>query len=61
MKVSEQTIEEMFTALKGANKYLAELAANGGPKQGVEGMDEWAETQSKISDAIRSYSKEAFS
>lgn len=49
---------DMLEALQKANRYLAEMAMNGGPKQGDEGMDEWSEAQGAIANAIRQATQE---
>lgn len=47
-----ESLEKMRDALLKANKYLADMAARGGPRPGQEGVDQWADTQQAISDAL---------
>jgi hypothetical protein len=44
---------DLLEACKTANKYLADIARNGGPKPGEEGTNEWCNAQLQLSNAIR--------
>lgn len=48
---------DLLEACKAANKYLADMAMNGGPKQGTAGIVEWSEVQASLSAAIAKATK----
>jgi len=45
--------DDLLAAAEAANRYLAEMAQRGGPREGMGGIMEWSEVQFALSQAIK--------
>lgn len=55
LQAREAAVAELVEAAECAQQYLADMAMNGGPKPGIEGVNDWCKAQQKLDMAIRNY------
>lgn len=49
----QEKFDRLVEAAARAHKYLADMAANGGPSPGLKGINEWCEVQGGLFEALR--------